>query len=172
MRSYHLKFSSKDKNSLINNFFIVIQNSIFNFNIIKKYFQKKTKRRILTILKSPHVNKSAQEKFSLYTYSKQLTIFPAKKLKYLYFLKKIKNAQLSNIKINIKYSSNKKKNKNQDIQIFNPNNFKLNLKKIILKQKPITLKNYFLKKQNKKKMKLFLQTIDVYGEFISRSSLV
>ena len=77
MKSYHLIFSAKNKNSLNYNFKF-FKHSLLNSNTIKKHFQKRTKKHFLTILKSPHVNKSAQEQFESHIFSKQLSIFSPK----------------------------------------------------------------------------------------------
>ena len=75
MKSYHLIIQSRNQKS-ISTFFPFFLSSIqnLNFNVIQKYFEKKRKKKILTILKSPHVNKKAQEKFEFRYYSKQITL--------------------------------------------------------------------------------------------------
>jgi ribosomal protein S10 len=54
-----------------------------------KHFQKKIKRKRITILKSPHVNKQAQEQFQRIIYNKQLSLYTIKSVTYLTFLKKL-----------------------------------------------------------------------------------
>jgi ribosomal protein S10 len=167
MKSYHLTFLSKNKDSLNSKILFFTNTSALNFNVIKKYFQKKTKKHFLTILKSPHVNKSAQEQFESRVFSKQLTIFSPKKLQYAYLLKKIRNNLFSDVKIKIKCSVNKEKNSNIRLQIFNPDNFKLNINKIFRTQTnhSSSLKGRkIFDNKNNKKTKLFLQILDIYGE--------
>ena len=142
---------------------------ILNFNVVKNYYQKKSKKHFLTILKSPHVNKSAQEQFDYHTFSKQLTVGCPNKHEQIYFLKKIKDNLFSDTHIKIKCSSNKKAKRNAQLQVFNPNNFKLNINNLNKSQQTRTsqTKENF-SKQNNKKIKLFLQTLDIYGELIAK----
>lgn len=171
MKSYHLTFLSKNKNSLSRNFLLFTSNSSLNFHVVKKYFQKKTEKHFLTILKSPHVNKSAQEQFEFHLFSKQLSIFPFKRSHYTYILKKVRNTLFSDVMLKIKSSINKEKKNNTRLVIFNPNNFKLNINKSLITQKKRLdelknikqLKNF--DEKNNKKVKLMLQTFDIYGEF-------
>nr|YP_009115283.1 ribosomal protein S10 [Berkeleya fennica]AJA05804.1 ribosomal protein S10 [Berkeleya fennica] len=86
MKSYHLIVQSRNRKS-ISTFFPFFLSSIqnLNFNIIQKYFEKKRKKKILTILKSPHVNKKAQEQFEFRYYSKQITLHSTQNFKHLIF---------------------------------------------------------------------------------------
>lgn len=161
MKSCHLTFLSKNKNSLNEAFMFFLTN--LNFKIVKKYLKKKTKKHFVTILKSPHVNKKAQEQFETFIFSKQLTLYPTKKFKYLFYLKKIQENLFSNVKLKIKFSLIK--NNNLRLSIFNLNNFKLNLNKI--NQTNTVHKNIKIKKFNKNsnnKLKYFIKIIDVSGE--------
>ena len=76
---------------------------IFKLKYFIQYFPKKQKTNIFTILKSPHVNKKAQEQFEIFVFSKQLTLYSIKKLKYLFYLKKIQESLFSNVKVKIKF---------------------------------------------------------------------
>lgn len=168
MKSYHLTFLSKNKNSLNSAFLFFFKTSNLNFNIVKKYFQKKTDKHFLTILKSPHVNKKAQEQFEIRIYSKQLSIYSPKKLKYLFFLKKIQENLFSDVKLKIKFSITEKKQNNLRFTTFNPDNFKLNINKNFTSQKN-NLQNFKMKKnlsnfKNTIKVNYFLTAIDTYGE--------
>ena len=168
MKSYHLTFLSKNKNSLNSAFLFFLKTSTLNFNVVKKYFQKKTDKHFLTILKSPHVNKKAQEQFEIRIFSKQLSIYSPKKLKYLFFLKKIQENLFSDVKLKIKFSITEKKQNHFRFTTFNPGNFKLNTNKNITSQKN-NLQNFKIKKsfrnfKNTIKVKIFLTVIDTYGE--------
>jgi ribosomal protein S10 len=171
MKSYHLTFLSKNKNSLQSAFFFFLKTSILNFNVVKKYFQKKTKKHFLTILKSPHVNKKAQEQFEIRIFSKQLSIYSPKKLKYILFLKKTQENLFSDVKVKIKFSLNEKKQNNFRFTILNPNNYKLDINKNRISQKD-SLSSIKAKKnlqkftsKDNKKTKHFLEIVDIYGEF-------
>jgi hypothetical protein len=96
-----------------------------HFNILKKYFNKKKKTKKLTILKSPHVNKTAQEQFEIRFFSRQLNIYSPKSLKYLIFFKKIKNNLLSDIFVKINFFLDTKNENNLKLNIINPNNFRI-----------------------------------------------
>lgn len=168
MKSYHLTFLSKNKNSLNSAFLFFLKTSTLNFNVVKKYFQKKTDKHFLTILKSPHVNKKAQEQFEIRIYSKQLSIYSPKKLKYLFFLKKIQENLFSDVKLKIKFSITEKKQSQLRFNTFNPDNFKLNTNKNFTSQKN-NLENFKRKKtcsnfKNTIEVKNFLTIIDTYGE--------
>merc|ERR1712154_93976 len=69
--------------------------------IIVKSSLQKTKKKKLTVLKSPHVNKKAQEQFELHTYKKRIKCFTFKTLLFLVFLKKIKFYLFSEIVIKV-----------------------------------------------------------------------
>lgn len=158
MKSYNLTFLSKNKNSL-NNFFLFFKNTpVLHFNILKKFFNKKKKIKKLTILKSPHVNKTAQEQFEIRIFSRQLNVYSLKSLKYLVFFKKIKNNSLSDIFVKIDFFLDKKNENNLKLKIINPNNFKIH-------------NNFYRKsstgKQNNlhfKKIRSFIKVFDIYGE--------
>jgi len=69
-------------------------------NFYKVSFYKK-KTKIITLLKSPHINKTAQEKFKIYKYIQKLTIHCSQIFKFLILLKKLRNFLIfnSNIKV-------------------------------------------------------------------------
>jgi ribosomal protein S10 len=147
---YHITIISKNKSSL--NSVSTLLNSInnnkyLNLNIIKKYFKKKNKKSVLTILKSPHVNKTAQEQFEFKFSSKQFLIKPTtKNLKFILLLKKLESNLFPDTKIILKFISNRKLKK-KNSKIFNINNFKI-------KQKTDPIK----------KILTVLNIFDIYGE--------
>jgi ribosomal protein S10 len=143
----------------INNFFLFFFNSRkTSFNVIKKYFQKKRNKKILTILKSPHVNKKAQEQFESRIFSKQLKIYSSQNFQYLIFIKKIKTYLFPDALIKTKFTINQNETKQIRMQIFNPNNFKLNA----FKEKK---KNIILK------IKILIKVFDIYGELTKINSI-
>ena len=119
--------------------------------LLKSSLQKTKKKKIFTVLKSPHVNKKAQEQFEHRIYKKRIKCFTFQTFLFLMFLKKIKFYVFSdiNIKINIikNFNNSKKKIKNR----LNTDNYKLNFKKL-------DLTNY-------------LEFFEVYGEFVLKSKL-
>jgi ribosomal protein S10 len=173
MIQYHITVTSKNKNS-IKNFFIFFDRIFESFNIIRKYLKKKRKRKIVTILKSPHVNKTAQEHFETRLYTSQITVYYSQKyFKILIFLKKIKIYLFPDIKIKIKFTVNKLSMKKTQTKILNPDNFKLNFFNKQLKNNNLkNIKHYKSKQYNKeknillKKTEYFLKILDTYGNLI------
>jgi len=168
MKSYHITIFSKNQISL-NNFISFFFNNKIKFNQDIKYFQKKKKIKIFTILKSPHVNKKSQEQFEYRIFSKQLTLYSNKAFKYLIFLKKVQINLFSDVFLKIKFLINKRNIKNRQTNLLNPNNFTLNLFTtifILKKQKS----NFNQQLKNYKKINLIKKTInyikifDSYGE--------
>jgi len=164
MKKYNLIISSKNLNSL--NTFVIFLNKIFrlNFSCYNKQFIKKNKKKVFTILKSPHVNKKAQEQFGIQFFSIQLTLYINKKVRFLIFLKKVKMYLFPNI--NIKYEKHIFVNKNKLLllsKIFNIKNF------ITLRYKEIDKNLMYLKKLKKKiyiyenKNKHLIKIFDLYG---------
>lgn len=152
MKHYQLTIISKNKKS-VENCFLFFSNNISE-NIIKKYFQKKKKKNVLTILKSPHVNKKAQEQFESNFFSKQISIYSSNSSQLLLFFKKVKIYLFPDVKIKVKFILNKNLSEKVKTNIFNPSNFKLNVfKKLKLKKylqnnkKKIKTKQYEINKQ-------------------------
>lgn len=82
MKTFDVIIKSKNQNSIAKLFSLLKKKKCNN---IKKYFQKKTKQKRITILKSPHVHKKAQEQFEQVIYNKQLSLYTIKNLTYLTF---------------------------------------------------------------------------------------
>jgi len=102
MTQYLIRIYSKDKKSL--HYFLKffkrhnqIQNSQQLFHLLKK---KKMKKKI-TVLKSPHVNKTAQEQFSYTVHSVDMFCCSLEIKKFLIFLKKTRNELFPSVKIKI-----------------------------------------------------------------------
>lgn len=68
--------------------------------------QKKKKKTFLTILKSPHVNKTAQEQFGSCVYKKRIKVFTLKLPLFIVLLKTIRFNLISDINFQIKVISN------------------------------------------------------------------
>lgn len=167
MKTFTIIIKSKNKISR-NNFFTVLKIISSDLYCIKKQFKKKKRKKQITLLKSPHVNKKAQEQFEAWTFKKQLTIKSIKSFKYLILIKKLSFNLFSDIKITLKYKLKKKSLRNLNLFIFSPENFKF---KKILKIKSYNLEIKWLKKKKSlfkwfldKKTKLLLNTFDSYGE--------
>ena len=135
--------------------------------LLEKYKIKKIKTKKLTILKSPHVNKKAQEQFESKIFTKNLNYTINKFLKFLVLLKRFKNYLFFNLKIKLKFMHNNSKNQNLKKKIILPKNFNnTNINNFF----NLSIKN---KKYNKLQFKNFLkwkgnnllQLLDIYGEF-------
>lgn len=123
--------SSKNKNSLktylnfLKNF---SKNKKLHLNRTLVFLQKKMYKKIFTILKSPHVNKTAQEQLEFRLFTKNLRFSTFQTLKILIVLKKIQTIIFSEIQLKINFYLNLKQKKNVFVKKFNPNNIKLNFK--------------------------------------------
>ena len=87
--------------------------------------QKNLQKKRLTVLKSPHVNKKAQEQFEYRLFKKQFETEVTKNFKYLVFLKKLNYNLFSDIHIRLKYAIKNKSITKSGLKIFDPNYCKL-----------------------------------------------
>jgi ribosomal protein S10 len=152
MKPCNVTIVSNNFNSIQKFFLFFFYNKKINFNTIKKYFQKKKKKKTLTILKSPHVNKTAQEQFEYRIYSKQITIYSSQNFQYLVFLKKINAHLFPDVKVKTEFNIDH--NMGKQIEVLNPTNLKMDL---------------FREKNQgnlKLKTKNIIKTFDTYGELL------
>ena len=85
----------------------------------------KKQSKALTVLKSPHVNKTAQERFFTEYFKKVLQIKSNNPLLFLYFIKLIKNKLFLDVKLKVKIvNTNNLINKSSQNKC-HPNNFNL-----------------------------------------------
>ena len=115
-----LNLTSKNHVSLQNFVSRIVNTKLKIFVKITKKVNP-TKFKLYSVLKSPHVNKIAQEQFAVKTYNIQLRIFLFQPNLFLIFLKTIKNILTSDIKINYKIILNKTLYKQYFKKIFNTN---------------------------------------------------
>lgn len=147
MSKYTLLLYSKDKKT-INNFLNFFKNNK------QLKFQRLTKQSKITrfsVLKSPHINKNAQEQFQYIHFCISLLFFTHKVKKKFIFLKKIKNQLFPELKLLVKGIYSSKKN---ITKFLSPNRI------IIYNQKK------FVKLTSKhllKKSIFYLKTLDYYG---------
>ena len=97
---FYLKVSCKDKRILEK--FVKVFTKIKSLPIFIKPFPKHKRRKFITILKSPHVNKTAQEQFEYRFFSKHFLVFSPKSRTLFVLLKKLKNLSFSGIKLEVK----------------------------------------------------------------------
>lgn len=186
MKHYQINIESKSKKHL-ENFLLFFSKSLKNYNLINKLLSKKKKRKILTILKSPHVNKKAQEQFQFNIYYKNINLYSVQNKIALLFIKRINSTIFSNVKIQIKFPINSNLIKNTQTKIFNPTNFKLNFfikksyfneiirennKDILSRLKEAKRKNILLELKQKKIKNILLLTLKHKDSKTSLLSLI
>ena len=145
---FYLKASVKDKKVLEK--FVKFLSKLENSPIALKYFSKKKKRKFITILNSPHVNKTAQEQFEVRTYNKQFLINSFKPFSFFSLLKKMKNSSFPGLKLEIKGVFHTSEETENILFAVNPDNVCL-----------ITLNNADSLLQATTK---YIQLFDCYGE--------
>lgn len=94
--------TSKNKQSLSN--FLIFIYTILNDSLIDKLRKKNNKKKVITVLKSPHVNKSAQEQFEFRTFSVQFSLFFYGISTDIVVLKNIKAKLFPDVKLRLKFS--------------------------------------------------------------------
>jgi len=118
-----ISLKSKNIKSLIF-FFNVLKKFNINKKIKKLYMLKKIKR--FAVLKSPHVNKTAQQHFEYELYLQKIYIKNFQIFKLLIILKKIKINLCCDVLVNIKFNINKN-NKIKNYTNYHKNKTKLKL---------------------------------------------
>ena len=104
---------SKNKLSILNYLKFLkkyLRKKKLKFKNIIIMFKKKTKTKVFTVLKSPHVNKTAQTQFEQRLYKNQLTVYSSNYLKLIYFIKYFSEKNFSDVKLKIKIIKNKNNN--------------------------------------------------------------
>ena len=97
-----------------------------NLVVLKNIYSKPINKKRFTVLKSPHVNKCAQEHFGFSLYRSQLTIFSYRYPLLFLLLKYSKSSILfSDIHFKIKMNINNSRYKTMLIDTVNPDNFYL-----------------------------------------------
>lgn len=170
---FYLKISCKDKRILKN--FLRFLTKIEFLSTSLKSFPKNKKRKFVTVLKSPHVNKTAQEQFEFRFYSKHFLVRSFKPLTFFLLLKKLKNLSFPGLNIEVKGLLENTKMHKRVLQVVNPDNiilkeltdlnlnFKREVQKSVrckktFKQMPQTLGSDFLF------YKKYIQLFDLCGE--------
>jgi ribosomal protein S10 len=162
---FYLKVSCKDKKILEK--FTRVFTKIKSLPIFIKPFPKHEKRKFITILKSPHVNKTAQEQFEYRFFSKHFLVFSAKPQIFFLLLKKLKNLSFSGIKLEVKGILEKNISNKYILKLVNPDN-------IVLQKQYLVQKSFKKNKTVNKIAKLsinsselakkYIQLFDSYGE--------
>ena len=142
---------SKNKQSLIK-LLKIFKNFINNKNLKLSqtliFSQNKKINKVFTILKSIHVNKTAQEQFEFNLFSKSIKIHTFQSLKLLIILKKIQTVFFSDVQIKTKFLISGLYKKKIIKKKINPKTINL---------KPIT---------TLKQLKLYLLLLNYYGKHV------
>lgn len=152
---FTINIQSKNLKSL-NKFLMILNNENFFKKLHIKFFKimhksNKTKK-VLTILKSPHVNKSAQEQFEHITYKKNVICFSEQPFLFILVLKSLRFKHFSDISVLIKFNSDTIKAKTI---------LKNNIDFLFLKLNP-EKKNHLIE---------YLKMIELNGEFLINKCL-
>ena len=162
---FYLKVSCKDKRILEK--FMKVFVKIKSLPIFIKPFPRHKRRKFITILKSPHVNKTAQEQFEYRFFSKHFLVFSPKPRTLFLLLKKLNNLSFSGIKLEVKGMFQKTTIDKYTLKWVNPDN-------IVLEKLYLTQKNFKKDKTKSEFSKLtpdqldlskkYIQSFDSYGE--------
>ena len=152
---FYISASSKDK-KVLEKFSFFLSN-IEKSTLILKYFSKQKKRKFVTILKSPHVNKTAQEQFEFRYYKKQFLINSLRPLTFLFFLKKMKNTSFAGLDLKVKSIVNDHEKNSHFLKLINPDNF-------IFKNKTFSSSRNLTTKK-------YIQLFDCYGEVFLKDTI-
>lgn len=147
---FYIKVSSKD-NQVLKKFLRFLAKLASSPTIVK-HFSKQNKRKFITVLKSPHVNKTAQEQFEFRYYSKEFLIDSFKPLTFFLVLKRVKSLSFPGVKLEVKGLLNTQKKYQSVLNVVNPDNIRLRTSSVALDSQ--------LMLSQKKYIKLF----DSYGE--------
>jgi len=168
---FYLKVSCKDRRILkkFTSFFTKIE----SLSIFVKPFPKHERRKFVTILKSPHVNKTAQEQFEYRFFSKHFWVFSFKSSVFFLLLKKLKNLSFSGLKLEIKGVFEKNSTSKHVLKCINPDNVvlrndNLNKKKFKKLRERQDTSNFILDDFNLSKK--YIQLFDSYGEIYLKST--
>jgi ribosomal protein S10 len=133
LKKYKNSFVEGDKKKLVSKKSLSLHRRKKKYNIYEKkkvkingflkYIQQKHNRCFFTILKSPHIYKTAQEQIEYRRFSKQIIIFSFQILKYIILLKKIQTKLFPDIEIQIKFLVNNIIIKKKKLTVINPNNY-------------------------------------------------
>ena len=168
---FYLKVSCKDKR-ILKKFMRVFVN-IKSLPIFIKPFPRHKRKKFITILKSPHVNKTAQEQFEYRFFSKHFLVFSPKSRTLVLLLKKLKNLSFSGIKLEVKGMFQKTIVDKHTLKLVNPDN-------IVLEKTYLTQKD-FKKDKTKTEVsellpdqldlsKKYIQSFDSYGELYLKNT--
>jgi len=139
----------------INNFNEILLNKIDNIDDIKifrNYIIKSKNKKKFTVLKSPHVNKDAQEQFEIRNYIRTIKVYSYQPLLLLFIIKYVKNKLNSDVKLQIDFQ-------------YNLNQFHKHLKSNLNSNNSFINENHDFKCDSRF-IKNYLKSLDTFGELI------
>lgn len=125
--------------------------TVFNIKVFNYKKTKIKKKNFFSILKSPHVNKSAQEQFETTIYNHQIILYSYHGLLLNFFFKYIKSNLFSDLTVKIIFNLNNNRLTKTLKTKLNPNNQNLN--------------NY------EKSVNLYLRLFNAYGQIYLTKNL-
>jgi ribosomal protein S10 len=153
MTTYHLIINSKNKKSLLKfNTFLTKE----LFTVINKNLKIKSTKKTITLLTSPHVNKTAQEQFEYTTYYSKILVNIPNFRKFLIFMKKIQTNIFSDINMKIKHTTSKETYN----KMFNPNNIKIGF----FNKQSFKNEKYKISRKKVSKVNYCVNFFDILGE--------
>lgn len=158
---FHIKVSAKDK-KVLEKFGQFISKLQLTSNSLR-LLSKRNVRKFITILKSPHVNKTAQEQFEFRVYTKEFIISSFKPLTLFLILKKINDSSFSGL--NLKIESLFKQNTKKKLIALNPDSVDLNT----VERFNSVLSSDLSTSQNFLSSKRYIQLFDCYGEMVLKT---
>ena len=158
---FHIKVSAKDK-KVLENFGQFISKLQLTSNSLR-LLSKRNLRKFVTVLKSPHVNKTAQEQFEFRVYTKEFIISSFKPLTLFLILKKINDSSFSGL--NLKIESLFKQNSKKKLIALDPDNVNLNTVEKFNPLVPSDLSS----SQSFSLSKRYIQLFDCYGEMVLKT---
>ena len=142
----------KSLNTFLNFFNDKIILNKLKIKMFKTLHENPKKKKVFTILKSPHVNKTAQEQFEYKIYRKKIMCFTNQPFIFLIIFKNLKVKYLSDIYISIK--------------------FKVDMHKLKKKIKQtINFDSFYLENFKHRLIINNLKFLEMYGEFLVKKSL-
>ena len=150
---FYIKISSKNKSALKR--FLEFISGLKSLNLLVSHSPKQSVKKFITVLKSPHVNKSAQEQFEYRIYTKKLSVNSPQALKFFSMIKKAKNASFPGIDLKIKGVFEKKKEFKNLLHSMNPDNLDIDFFQTA-------------SQQTHKKIIKYVQILDGYGEYSAK----
>ena len=167
MTKYRIIIDSKKKSS---NHFLKFVKKSQNFKEPLHFTRRKKRRKRISVLKSPHINKKAQEQFQFITFNTQFTYLITDTKKEILFLKKIKDnifpgtkIKIENIQTTHRENSRTKFTNNSPLPFLTSYRVRTN-KKVQQKKKTFFKRtNPIQRKQLLKKTITNLKNLDLYG---------